>query len=268
LESRVHRPRQAGISGSGREGADSIVVSGGYEDDQDYGNLIIYTGHGGNDPATGRQVADQTFSVGNRALAVSCDEGLPVRFIRGAGGDPKFSPPTGYRYDGLYSVQRYWHETGRSGFLVYRYELVSIEDPISASEVESQEDIDARPDRTAVTTQRIVRNTATAQRVKRLHNHTCQVCRLSLTTPTGPYAEAAHIRPLGRPHDGPDTAENILCLCPNDHVLFDSGAVHIGDDYGVRETSSGSVLSSLRLIPEHPVSRQHIAYHREHIAQG
>jgi len=32
----VHRPLQAGISGSGHEGADSIVVSGGYEDDEDY----------------------------------------------------------------------------------------------------------------------------------------------------------------------------------------------------------------------------------------
>ena len=31
-EAGVHKPRQAGISGSGSEGADSIVVSGGYED--------------------------------------------------------------------------------------------------------------------------------------------------------------------------------------------------------------------------------------------
>lgn len=41
---------QAGISGSGEEGADSVVVSGGYEDDEDYGDVIVYTGHGGNDP--------------------------------------------------------------------------------------------------------------------------------------------------------------------------------------------------------------------------
>jgi SAD/SRA domain len=34
----VHRPTQAGISGSGAEGADSIVVSGGYEDDVDAGD--------------------------------------------------------------------------------------------------------------------------------------------------------------------------------------------------------------------------------------
>ena len=33
----VHRPRQAGISGSVPDGADSIVVSGGYEDDENRG---------------------------------------------------------------------------------------------------------------------------------------------------------------------------------------------------------------------------------------
>jgi putative restriction endonuclease len=48
-QARVHRPLVAGISGSGAEGADSIVLSGGYEDDEDYGDLIVYTGHGGND---------------------------------------------------------------------------------------------------------------------------------------------------------------------------------------------------------------------------
>src|SRR5205809_972335 len=54
----VHRPRQAGISGSSAEGADSIVVSGGYVDDEDYGDVIVYTGHGGRNDR-GRQVGDQ-----------------------------------------------------------------------------------------------------------------------------------------------------------------------------------------------------------------
>lgn len=39
----VHRPLQAGISGSAYEGADSIVLSGGYEDDRDNGFEIICT---------------------------------------------------------------------------------------------------------------------------------------------------------------------------------------------------------------------------------
>jgi putative restriction endonuclease len=49
-EAGVHRPLQAGISGSGAEGSDSIAVSGGYEDDIDLESEIIYTGQGGRDP--------------------------------------------------------------------------------------------------------------------------------------------------------------------------------------------------------------------------
>ena len=40
-EAFVHRPTQAGISGTKAEGADSIVVSGGYIDDEDHGDYII-----------------------------------------------------------------------------------------------------------------------------------------------------------------------------------------------------------------------------------
>jgi putative restriction endonuclease len=67
----VHRPLQGGISGAGLEGADSIILSGGYEDDIDFGDEIIYTGHGGKDPRTGNQIADQQLTVGNLAL-VKC----------------------------------------------------------------------------------------------------------------------------------------------------------------------------------------------------
>ena len=83
---------QAGISGAAAEGADSIVVSGGYEDDEDYGDEIIYTGHGGNDPNTGRQVADQQLKQGNLALAFSRKEGLPVRVVRGANPKSPYAP--------------------------------------------------------------------------------------------------------------------------------------------------------------------------------
>ena len=56
------------------------------------------------------------------------------------------------------------------------------------------------------------------------------MCGIRLESLASPYAEAAHIRPLGAPHNGPDTSDNILCLCPNHHVLFDHGSVEIGED--------------------------------------
>jgi len=109
----IHRPTMAGISGTSHEGADSIVLSGGYEDDKDYGDRIIYTGHGGRDAETRQQVGDQRLTGGNQALALSCMHGLPIRVIRGASHNSPYSPPAGYRYDGLYRVATYWHDTGK-----------------------------------------------------------------------------------------------------------------------------------------------------------
>src|SRR5436190_24174693 len=74
----VHRPRQAGICGGKNEGAESIVLSGGYEDDHDSGDVIIYTGHGGNVPRTATQSMDQELDRQNMALFKSCEDRLPV----------------------------------------------------------------------------------------------------------------------------------------------------------------------------------------------
>ena len=119
----VHRPPQAGISGSQTEGADSIVISGGYVDDEDHGDEITYTGHGGIDLDTGRQIADQEMKRGNKALVISHEKKLPVRVIRGSRGDPRYSPESGYRYDGIFYVSEYWSEKGVDGFLIWRYKL-------------------------------------------------------------------------------------------------------------------------------------------------
>lgn len=105
--------------------------------------------------------------------------------------------------------------------------------------------------------ERIVRDTAVTAEVKRLHECRCQVCGLRLETPDGPYAEGAHVRPLGSPHDGPDVPANVLCLCPNHHVLFDSGAFTIRDDL----TLVG-LDGLLRVAAGHAIDPIHLRYHR------
>lgn len=102
----VHRPLQAGMCGRSSDGAESIVLNGGYVDDEDWGDTILYTGAGGNDPRTKRQVADQTLNRTNLALANNLRHGLPVRVIRGPHAGP-FAPPEAYRYDGLWRVEDY-----------------------------------------------------------------------------------------------------------------------------------------------------------------
>lgn len=120
----IHRPLVAGICGGAWEGAESIVVNGGYVDDEDHGDEIIYTGAGGNDTTTKRQVADQSFShTPNAALVMSEQLGQPVRVVRGFKGDPRFSPEGGYRYDGLFAVVEHWDEPGRDGFRVCRFKM-------------------------------------------------------------------------------------------------------------------------------------------------
>ena len=254
----VHPPTMGGISG-GQDGADSIVVSGGYEDDKDYGDEIIYTGQGGNDSDSGKQVADQEWTRGNAGLVRSHLEGNPVRVIRGAHrGDP-FAPLTGYRYDGLYYVESYWEEQGHSGFRICRFKLVRDDQGPRPWEPKPAVPPGAPPPRKTSTVQRIVRNTAVATKVKELHNYTCQVCGIRLDTPGGPYAEGAHIRALGTPHNGFDVLENILCLCPNHHVLFDGGALFVQDDLKL-----DGHPGSLRTAEGHQVDPTQLKYHRDH----
>ncbi len=124
----VHRPPMAGICGTEHHGAESILLSGGYEDDEDSGDSILYTGQGGNDPLTKKQFADQALTRGNAALATSKRKGLPVRVVRGSKHKAKYvdAPDDGYRYDGLFQVTECRQETGKSGFKIWRFRLIKI----------------------------------------------------------------------------------------------------------------------------------------------
>ena len=253
----VHRPTVAGISGSSKQGCDSIVLNGGYVDDEDYGDLIIYTGEGGQDPS-GRQVRDQQLTRVNLALKLSCDEGYPVRVSRGPKGAQLWSPSIGYRYDGLYLVVRYWPDIGIHGYRIWRYRLERV-DQSQSIEANSQEPAL----RHAVTADRLIRDAALAQKVKEIHDFTCQVCGERLESPGGPYAEAAHIKPLGRPDDGPDVESNMLCVCPNHHKLLDNGGIVVDESWRIIHVVDGRVLGQLTLNRKHQLTQDYVRWHRE-----
>lgn len=123
----LHRSIQHGIDGNGNEGVAAIVVSGGYEDDVDWGDEIVYTGHGGNDPSTKKQIANQSWAAhGNKGLVVSELRKLPVRVIRGPHKNSSFAPKGGYTYGGLYQVIDHWDKNGQSGFRVCLFKLKKI----------------------------------------------------------------------------------------------------------------------------------------------
>ncbi|KAL5535564.1 SEC9 [Sanghuangporus sanghuang] len=128
----IHAPWVAGIS-PGPQGAYSIALSGGYDDDVDLGNGFTFTGSGGRDLKgtkdkpknlrTAPQSSDQTFENHfNKSLLKSSQTKRPVRVIRGYKSHSPFAPVEGYRYDGLYTVEKAWQEIGvNTKFLVCKF---------------------------------------------------------------------------------------------------------------------------------------------------
>lgn len=122
----LHRPRRAGIGGTMMKGADSIVLSGAYEDDLDLGDVVWYAGHGGRDGKTNRQIADQVLDRYNLALLRSYESGKPLRLIRSATLRNAYAPEVGYRYEGLYRIERVSRVRGKSHYWVWLFKLVVI----------------------------------------------------------------------------------------------------------------------------------------------
>ena len=107
---------------------------------------------------------------------------------------------------------------------------------------------------------RIVRDTKLSRELKKMYDYTCQVCGVRISIKGIGYAEAAHIRPLGKPHNGKDKPDNLLCLCPNHHVMYDKGVFTIANDFkvlGIEETFT--------IHPDHKLAKENLAYHKEHI---
>ena len=120
-EDGVHRPPVGGIAGTEKEGCQSIVISGGYEDDVDNGEEFTYTGSGGRDLSgnkrTAKQSFDQTLDKVNGAIARNCyaefdavkggdagedwQKGKEIRVVRGKSKkkkhENKFAPAEGNR---------------------------------------------------------------------------------------------------------------------------------------------------------------------------
>jgi len=120
----AHTQYFRGIDALKDKPAYAIVLSGEYEDDDDHGDYLHYTGEGGRVDGGVYQAKDQTFeSSGNAALKRNFEQGVPVRVMRGA------KSPEGeisYTYDGLYCVASAELVQGRSGRLVCKFAMVGI----------------------------------------------------------------------------------------------------------------------------------------------
>ena len=109
------------------------------------------------------------------------------------------------------------------------------------------------PNRTESSTYRVLRDTNLARQIKILHKNKCQICGLKIELSNGEsYSEAHHIIPIGEPHNGPDTAENIIVLCPNHHVMCDYGVIKLEKNL-IKEQAG------------HEISQESISYHNQQV---
>lgn len=137
-----------------------------------------------------------------------------------------------------------------------------------------------QPFRSSVVTSRLFRDHAFAKRIASAYDFTCAMTGLKLINGGGrPEIEAAHIRPVGSQHHGPDSPRNGLALSRTFHWLFDRGQISIADDYRIIlvEESIPEQLKRLLLregkirVPDDPLLRPHpqfLRYHREKIYRG
>jgi predicted restriction endonuclease len=113
------------------------------------------------------------------------------------------------------------------------------------------------PERKSYETNKIIRDQGLPKLVKEMYQYRCQICDIRLEYGDNWYAEAAHIRALGEPHNGADTLNNILCLCPNHHKLFDLGGFYIRDDLTIP-----ALKMKLYKHQDHTLDLDAIRYHR------
>ena len=119
-EEGLHRPLVAGIAGTKKLVCPSLILSGGYEDDEDHGDWFTYTGAGGRDLTGNKRTAEQSFDQkldrSNAAIARNCKarfdnknsgdagdnwrEGKPIRVLRNykAAKHSEFAPEEGNRF--------------------------------------------------------------------------------------------------------------------------------------------------------------------------
>jgi hypothetical protein len=164
-----------------------------------------------------------------------------------------FDPPIGGDV-----VRRIWPNVGRLGRVKWqlaprRYSMFARHLDSATGTAVGADIGNISPGRVRFQITRVVRDTEVTRSLKKLHRNTCQLCRRALYLPDRTkYSEAHHIRPLGKPHNGPDIAANVIVVCPNCHALCDIGGIQLS-------------APGLRARPGHEVGAEFLEYHNSQI---
>lgn len=112
------------------------------------------------------------------------------------------------------------------------------------------------------------RNRTAASRLKQIYGNFCMFCGVRLQVGEERYySEAAHIKPLGRPHDGPDIIGNMLVLCMNHHLQYDLGVLRLmktDEGFEIVSRIKNDPLHGKLIEPRHSLDESCIEWHFNH----
>jgi putative restriction endonuclease len=87
------------------------------------------------------------------------------------------------------------------------------------------------------------RDATFATNIKKAYSYSCAITGIKLANIDKHYeVEAAHIKPIGNNHKGPDPIRNGLALSRTFHWMFDKGLITISDKY--------RIITDKKLIPD------------------
>lgn len=113
---------------------------------------------------------------------------------------------------------------------------------------------------------RRIRDTSMSQSLKKVYTNHCQVCGDTIVTGINDYySEAHHLKPLGKPHFGPDIISNLIVLCPNHHAEFDAKSISLNPDTLLIEHiyKRNQFINNRLKLSLHTIDIKFIKYHYE-----
>jgi len=126
-------------------------------------------------------------------------------------------------------------------------------------------DITEPTKRSDIQISRIIRDTGLSRDLKEEYDNRCQICGDYIQLVDRKYSEVHHIKPLGKPHDGPDKKENIIVLCPNHHAAFDLGGIALNpDNLNITCLDEKDALHGKKIFRKlHDLGKEYLQYHRD-----
>jgi hypothetical protein len=107
--------------------------------------------------------------------------------------------------------------------------------------------------------------------LKSRYDHACMLCgdrRRRSPAESDGFAEIHYALPVEEPHDGPETPENALVVCPNHRADLEHGLVRVDPrTLTVRHAYEPSVTGrTLSVADGHRLERAYLAYHNDVVA--